>query len=179
MTGSCSGTGEVRLGSNFIDGRKISVSLKDEFWDGLNKSAVARNMKLHTLVTKIDSKRGKDDGNGTASPAITLLVCREMVRCGSMRGVCCCGHSAPGGAVFGRKGVANISGQRELPHVGAAKSMRASISPSSTRCRGVANARRDCGNRHRGRDRPDLVGRCDVQVGPLGRLGNEVGRDIY
>ena len=41
---------------------------------------------------------------------------------------------------------------------------------------GEANARRDRGNRRRRRDWPDLVSRCDV--GPRGRLGNEVGRDI-
>jgi hypothetical protein len=64
----------------------------------------------------------------------------------------------------------------ELSHAGAAKNMRPPISPSSTRRRGDANARMD-GNRHRGRDWPDLVGRCDVQVGPPRRLGNEVGRN--
>ena len=41
-----------------------------------------------------------------------------------------------------------------------------------------ANARSDRGNRRRRRDWPDLVSRCDVQVGPRGRLGNEGGRDI-
>jgi hypothetical protein len=41
---------------------------------------------------------------------------------------------------------------------------------------GDANARVDGGNRHRGRDWPDLVGRRDVQLGPHGRLG--FGRDI-
>jgi hypothetical protein len=49
---------------------------------------------------------------------------------------------------------------------------------SSTRRRGDANARMDGGTRRRGRDRPDLVGRRDVQLGPRGRLGNEFGRDI-
>jgi hypothetical protein len=49
---------------------------------------------------------------------------------------------------------------------------------SSTRRRGDANARMDGGNRRRGRDWADLVGRRDVQLGPRGRLGNEFGRDI-
>ena len=46
------------------------------------------------------------------------------------------------------------------------------------RRRGDANARVDGGNRCRGRDWPDLVGRRDVQLGPRGRLGNELGLDI-
>jgi hypothetical protein len=37
--------------------------------------------------------------------------------------------------------------------------------------RGDANARVDGGNRRRGRDWPDLVGRRDGQLGPRGRLG--------
>jgi hypothetical protein len=49
-------------------------------------------------------------------------------------------------------------------------------SASSTPLGGDANARVDGGNRHRGRDWPDLVGRRDVQLGPHGRLG--FGRDI-
>src|SRR5215471_12391648 len=34
------------------------------------------------------------------------------------------------------------------------------------------------GNRRRGRDWPDLVDRRDVQLGPRGRLGNQIGRII-
>jgi hypothetical protein len=49
---------------------------------------------------------------------------------------------------------------------------------NSTRRRGEANARMDGGNGRCGSDWPDLVGCCDVQVGPRGRLGNEVGSDI-
>jgi predicted DNA-binding ribbon-helix-helix protein len=53
-----------------IDGHKTSVSLEDEFWDGLKESAVARNIKLYTLVTKIVSKRQK----ANLSSAIRLFV---------------------------------------------------------------------------------------------------------
>jgi predicted DNA-binding ribbon-helix-helix protein len=51
------GKSSVSRHSIVISGRKTSVSLEDEFWDGLKESAVARNIKLYTLVTKIDSKR--------------------------------------------------------------------------------------------------------------------------
>jgi hypothetical protein len=65
----------------------------------------------------------------------------------------------------------------ELPHIGAAKKYANPLSASSTRRRGDANARMDAsGNRRRGRDWPDLVGRRDVELGPPGRLG--FGRDI-
>ena len=53
-----------------ISGRKTSVNLEDEFWDGLKEVAVARNMKLHTLVTKIDSKRQ----HANLSSAVRLFV---------------------------------------------------------------------------------------------------------
>src|SRR5215510_5077079 len=66
----------------------------------------------------------------------------------------------------------------ELPHIGAAKKMRALIAPSSTQAEGNAHAYHIHRNRHRGRNWPDLVGRRDVQVGPTGRLRNEVGRDM-
>src|SRR5262245_23118768 len=49
---------------------------------------------------------------------------------------------------------------------------------SSTQAEGNAYAHHIDRNRHRGRNWPDLVGRRDVQVGPPGRLRNEVGRDI-
>jgi hypothetical protein len=64
--------------------------------------------------------------------------------------------------------VAKFPVNYELPHTGALKNMGASISPSSTRRRGKANAHRDR-YRRRGRDWPDLVGRSDVRVGPRGQ----------
>jgi predicted DNA-binding ribbon-helix-helix protein len=60
----------LRRHSISIDGRPTSVSLEDEFWDGLKESAIARNIKLYTLVTKIDSKRQ----NANLSSAIRLFV---------------------------------------------------------------------------------------------------------
>jgi predicted DNA-binding ribbon-helix-helix protein len=56
--------------SIFIAGRKTTVSLEDEFWHGLKESAVARNIRLHTLVTEIDSKRQ----HASLSSAIRLFV---------------------------------------------------------------------------------------------------------
>ena len=55
--------------------------------------------------------------------------------------------------------------------------MRGPIDKLNAR-RGDANARMVRGNRRRGRDWPDLVGRRDVQLGPRGQLGNEFGLDI-
>ena len=64
------GKSSVSRHSIVISGRKTSVSLEDEFWDGLKESAVARNIKLYTLVTKIDSKRQQ----ANLSSAIRLFV---------------------------------------------------------------------------------------------------------
>ena len=48
------GKSSISKYSIFIAGRKTTVSLEDEFWHGLKESAVARNIRLHTLVTEID-----------------------------------------------------------------------------------------------------------------------------
>jgi predicted DNA-binding ribbon-helix-helix protein len=64
------GKSSVSRHSIVISDRKTSVSLEDEFWDGLKESAVARNIKLYTLVTKIDSKRQQ----ANLSSAIRLFV---------------------------------------------------------------------------------------------------------
>jgi hypothetical protein len=64
----------------------------------------------------------------------------------------------------------------ELPRIGAAKNVRAPIGKLNVE--GMQNARMDGGNRRRGRDWSDLVGRRDVQLGTRGRLGNEFGLDI-
>jgi hypothetical protein len=55
----------------------------------------------------------------------------------------------------------------ELPHIGRRKNMRTPIGKLKRR-RGDANARMGGGNRRRGRDWPDLVGRCDVGLGSRG-----------
>ncbi len=64
------GKSSISKYSIFIAGRKTTVSLEDEFWDGLKESAVARNIRLHTLVTEIDSTRQ----HANLSSAIRLFV---------------------------------------------------------------------------------------------------------
>jgi predicted DNA-binding ribbon-helix-helix protein len=50
-------TTSVSKHSIFIARRKTSISLEDAFWDGLKEIAVARNIRLNTLLSEIDSKR--------------------------------------------------------------------------------------------------------------------------
>jgi predicted DNA-binding ribbon-helix-helix protein len=64
------GKSSISKYSIFIAGRKTTVSLEDEFWHGLKESAVARNIRLHTLVTEIDSTRQ----HANLSSAIRLFV---------------------------------------------------------------------------------------------------------
>ena len=64
------GKSSVSRHSIVISGRKTSVSLENEFWDGLKESAFARNIRLDTLVTKIDFKRQQ----ANLSSAIRLFV---------------------------------------------------------------------------------------------------------
>jgi predicted DNA-binding ribbon-helix-helix protein len=63
-------TTSVSKHSIFIAGRKTSASLEDAFWDGLKEIAVARNIRLNTLVSEIDSKRQ----HANLSSAIRLFV---------------------------------------------------------------------------------------------------------
>jgi predicted DNA-binding ribbon-helix-helix protein len=43
--------------SVIIDGQKTSVSLENEFWDGLREIASRKNVALSTLVKQIDTGR--------------------------------------------------------------------------------------------------------------------------
>jgi predicted DNA-binding ribbon-helix-helix protein len=56
--------------SIIIDGHKTSVSLEDEFWQGLKTIAAGRRMRIAGLVHQIDRER--QDGN--LSSAVRLFV---------------------------------------------------------------------------------------------------------
>jgi predicted DNA-binding ribbon-helix-helix protein len=56
--------------SIFIAGHKTSVSLEDEFWNGLKEIARERGMTLGALVTAIDGNRQ----HANLSSAIRLFV---------------------------------------------------------------------------------------------------------
>ena len=53
-----------------VDGRKTSISLEDECWDGLKELAKNRNVSMSQLVTSINARRRR----GTLSSAIRLCV---------------------------------------------------------------------------------------------------------
>ena len=53
-----------------IAGHKTSVSLEDEFWQGLKEIATGRNLTLSDLVATIDTGRHR----GNLSSAIRLFV---------------------------------------------------------------------------------------------------------
>jgi predicted DNA-binding ribbon-helix-helix protein len=55
--------------SIYIAGQRTSISLEDEFWNGLKESAGVRRMSLSKLVASIDAKR-----RGNLSSAIRLFV---------------------------------------------------------------------------------------------------------
>jgi predicted DNA-binding ribbon-helix-helix protein len=56
--------------SIIIDGHKTSVSLEDEFWQGLKTIAAGRRIPIAGLVHQIDKER--QDGN--LSSAVRLFV---------------------------------------------------------------------------------------------------------
>jgi predicted DNA-binding ribbon-helix-helix protein len=53
-----------------IDGQKTSVSLENEFWDGLREIASHKNLALSTLVKQIDAGRTTNN----LSSAIRVFV---------------------------------------------------------------------------------------------------------
>ena len=53
-----------------IDGQKTSVSLENEFWDGLREIASRKNVALSTLVKQIDTGRTTNN----LSSAIRVFV---------------------------------------------------------------------------------------------------------
>lgn len=52
------------------DGHKSSVSLEDQFWDGLQEIAGRENMTVSTLIGKIDQRRNSHN----LSSAIRVYV---------------------------------------------------------------------------------------------------------
>jgi predicted DNA-binding ribbon-helix-helix protein len=56
--------------SIFINGRKTSVSLENEFWDALREIAAQAKIALSTLVEQIDAERN----NINLSSAIRVFV---------------------------------------------------------------------------------------------------------
>jgi predicted DNA-binding ribbon-helix-helix protein len=56
------------------NGQKTSVSLEDEFWDGLREIAATQKAKLSTLVRQIDQGR---QGNNLSS-AIRVFVFNQL-----------------------------------------------------------------------------------------------------
>jgi predicted DNA-binding ribbon-helix-helix protein len=43
--------------STFVDGRKTSVTLEDEFWNALKEIAATQNVGISQLMSTIDSQR--------------------------------------------------------------------------------------------------------------------------
>jgi predicted DNA-binding ribbon-helix-helix protein len=59
--------------SIILAGHKTSISLEDEFWDGIRQIASAKNMTITGLVNQIDSGRQ----GGSLSSALRLFVLRN------------------------------------------------------------------------------------------------------
>ena len=55
-----------------INGRKTSVSLEDEFWEGLKKVAADRDLAISEIVQEIDDARTR----GNLCSAIRIYVLR-------------------------------------------------------------------------------------------------------
>jgi predicted DNA-binding ribbon-helix-helix protein len=53
-----------------LNGHKTSVSLENEFWEGLRDIGDAKNAKLSELVRQVDQERS----NGNLSSAIRVFV---------------------------------------------------------------------------------------------------------
>jgi predicted DNA-binding ribbon-helix-helix protein len=56
--------------SLFLDGRKTSVSVEDNFWEALKEIAARREMTLSGLISEINAQRQ----HGNLSSAIRLFV---------------------------------------------------------------------------------------------------------
>ena len=57
------------------NGRKTSVSLEKEFWDGLRDIAALQGIKIKNLVEQIDEERG---GGVNLSSAIRVFVFNQL-----------------------------------------------------------------------------------------------------
>ena len=57
LTDDAVGSGQVPKRSVTIAGRNTSITLEDEFWNGLREIAIQRHMSLSDLVSVINSER--------------------------------------------------------------------------------------------------------------------------
>lgn len=57
-----------------LEGHKTSVSLEDEFWEGLRVIAARRKANMSSLVREIDRERG----TGNLSSAIRVFVFNHL-----------------------------------------------------------------------------------------------------
>jgi predicted DNA-binding ribbon-helix-helix protein len=73
LTGETMNTANIKR-SIVRNGQKTSVSLEDEFWEGLREIANAQKAKLSTLVRQIDQGR---QGNNLSS-AIRVFVFNQL-----------------------------------------------------------------------------------------------------
>ena len=69
---------QIRKRSISLAGHKTSISMEDEFWDGLRTLARLKEETLQTLIGQIDSQRGKLN----LCSAIRLEILREARRGG-------------------------------------------------------------------------------------------------
>ena len=73
MKSSKPGKSTVLKRSIIIAGRKTSISLEDQFWDGLREIAKERGSTLQELVRSINAKRQ----NANMSSAVRVFVLRH------------------------------------------------------------------------------------------------------
>lgn len=59
-----------------IAGHRTSISLEDEFWQGLRQLAHNRNQSIAALVAEIDAARGTTN----LSSAIRVFVLKALIR---------------------------------------------------------------------------------------------------
>ena len=65
--------------SIFFAGHRTSVSLEDEFWNGLKESAGARRMTLPKLVTSISAERRRGSNLSSAIRLFVLDFYRQQI----------------------------------------------------------------------------------------------------
>ncbi|MFB2531847.1 ribbon-helix-helix domain-containing protein [Paracoccus sp. p4-l81] len=63
-----------------LGGHRTSVSLEDDFWNGLRQAAADRGMGINALAAEIDTARQVDIGLATAIRLFVLRYYRDRGR---------------------------------------------------------------------------------------------------
>lgn len=71
--------GALQKRSMRIAGHRTSLALEREFWEGLERIAMARTKSMPVLIAAIDEERAKDTPDASLASAVRVFVLQNKI----------------------------------------------------------------------------------------------------